>query len=185
MDANKLRPGHKIVIDGEPYIVVSAQLRQQPRTVSKVIMKMKHLITGAVLEKTYTGDDYIDDADVANTAAQFLYAEGDTYHFMDNETFEQCEFPGDKIGEIKDFLKDGMEVHILRWNGDPINIDMPPTVIMEVIEAEPGVKGDSSTGKMKKAKLETGVEIDVPLFVEAGDKVVVNPHTREYRERTK
>lgn len=185
MDASKLRPGHRIVFEGQPYTVVSSQLRQQPRLATKMIVKLKHLITGAVVEHTWTGGDHIVEADVENVAAKYLYNDGENYVFMDNATFEQFEFSKAKIGDSVDFLKDDADVYVMRYNGEPINIDLPPTVQLKVIEAEPGVKGDSATGKMKQAKLETGVTIQVPLFIEEGEEIIVNTQTREYRERVK
>lgn len=185
MDANKLRVGHKVMIDDQPYIVVSVLLRQQPRLATKMITKMKHLITGAVMEKTFTGGDNVPEADVANMKAQYLYSDGENFYFMINDTFEQVEFSKEKIGDLASFLIEGVEVSIMQWNGNPINIDMPPSVTLLVTEAEPGVKGDSATGRMKKATLETGVIVDVPLFIEAGERIVVDPLTGEYKSREK
>lgn len=185
MDASKVRPGHRIIFDGQPYIVVTAQLRQQPRLATKMIVKMKHLITGNVVENTYTGGDNVNEADIENVGAKYLYRDGAGYVFMDNETFEQFEFSAEKIGESVRFLKEDADVYIMKYNGEPVNIDLPPTVILKVTEAEPGVKGDSATGKLKKAKLETGAEIMVPLFIEEGEDIVVNTQTGEYRERAK
>lgn len=183
MDANKLRTGHKVLIDDQPYIVVDYSFRQQPRLASKMITKLRNLLTGGVIEKTFTGGDNVPDADVTTSRAQYLYQDGENYVFMDNETYEQFEFSKSKLGEIVDFLKDDMEVSIMKFNDQPINVDLPITVDLEVIETEPGVKGDTATGGSKSAKLETGVVITVPLFINIGDIITVNTAAREYKGR--
>jgi elongation factor P len=183
MDANKLRFGHKVLIDGQPYIVLMATLRQQPRLASKMITKMKNLLTGSIIERTFTGGDKIDEADITTTPAKYLYNDGSSFYFMDNETFEQFEFTADKIGDSKDFLIEDTDVYVMRFNGNPVDIDLPPTVTMEVVETEPGVRGDTAQGGSKPAKLATGLMVNVPLFINEGDKIVINTETREYRER--
>ena len=127
----------------------------------------------------------MEEADVSSTAAKYLYADGETHHFMDNETFEQFEFTAEKLGDTVDFLKEDTDVYIMRFNDEPINVDLPATLILTVAEADPGVKGDTAQGGSKSATLETGITIQVPLFIEPGDKVVVNTATKEYKERVK
>jgi elongation factor P len=185
MDASKLRPGHKVLIDGDPYIVSTYQLRQQPRLATKVITKLKNLINGSVIERTFTGGDNVEEADITSKPAKYLYNDGESYHFMDNESFEQFEFNKDKLGDTTEFLKEDTDVYIMRFNDDPVNVDLPPTLVLEVTQTEPGVKGDTATGGSKPATLETGVTVQVPLFIEIGDKIVVNTATKEYRERAK
>lgn len=185
MDANKLRPGHKVMIENDPYVVVSFSLRQQPRLATKIITKLKNLITGNVIERTFTGGDSVSEADIAVAESQYLYSDSQYYHFMDSTTFEQFEFDKEKVGDAADFLKEGEVAYIMRFNDIPINIDLPPTVILEVAETEPGVRGDTATGGTKPAKLETGVTVNVPLFINIGDKIVISTASREYKERVK
>lgn len=185
MDTNKLRPGHKVIIDGDPYVVLTFQLRQQPRLATKIITKLRNLLTGGVIERTFTGGDNIPDADITMTDAKYLYSDGESFYFMDNETFEQFEFSKEKIGDYADFLKEDTDVYIMRFNGEPINVDLPPTMALEVTATEPGVKGDTATGGTKPATLETGVTVNVPLFIEIGEMIIVNTQTREYKERAK
>ena len=185
MDAGKIRAGHKLLINGEPYIVVDYSLRQQPRLAAKMITKMRNLITGGTIEKTFNSGETLEEADITQSKAQYLYNDGENYVFMDNDTFEQFEFSEAKLGSQVRFIQDGMEVTIMKFNGNPINVELPPTVVLEVTETEPGVKGDTATGGSKPATLESGAVINVPLFINVGDKLVVNTISGEYRERAK
>jgi elongation factor P len=185
MDSNKLRAGHKILIDNQPYIVVQYILRQQPRLAAKVITKLKNLLTGTTMEKTFTSGDNIEEADITTIKAQYLYNDGETYYFMDNTSFEQFEFSGEKLGHSTNFLIDNMEVSIMKFNDMPINVELPPTITVTITHAEPGVKGDTATGGTKPATIETGVTVLVPLFINTGDKIVINTESGEYRERAK
>lgn len=185
MEASKLRAGTTILLDSEPYQVVTYLLRPNSRGAAKMVTKLKNLLTGSTVEKTFGSGDVLDDADISKARAQYLYKDGENYIFMDNDTYEQFEFSTEKIGDDKDFLIDNMEVNVMKFNENPINIELPATVILEVTETYPGVKGDTATGGTKPATLETGVVISVPLFVNQGEKIVVNTMTREYRERAK
>ena len=185
MDANKLRNGHKMLLNDEPYLVLTYTLRAVSRGSGKMIGKLKNLISGTTLEKTYMSTDKVDEADITESNAQYLYSDNGNFVFMDNESFEQFEFSAEKLGDLCDFLKDDMEVMIMRFNGNPINVELPPTIELEVTETTPGVKGDTATGGTKPATLETGVVVSVPLFINEGDKVVVNTMTKEYKERVK
>lgn len=185
MDASKLRPGNKILVDDQPYIVLTFQLRQQPRLATKIITKLKNLLTGGVIERTYTGGDSVSEADITTTGAKYLYNDGANFYFMDNESFEQFEFSAAKIGDTADFLVEDTDVYVMRFNDEPVNVDLPATLVLTIKETEPGVKGDTATGGSKTATLETGAVIQVPLFIEPGDRVVVNTATREYKERAK
>jgi len=186
MDANKLRPGNKVLIDDQPYVVVNALQRQQPRLASKMITKMKNLITGATMERTFTGSDNVKEADITNSVATYLYSTGDVYHFMEDETFEQFEFSKDQLGDDVNFLVEDVQVQIMKFNNNPINIQLPPTVALKVVETPPGVKGDTASGGgTKPATLNSGATVNVPLFINIDDEIVVNVSTREYKERVK
>lgn len=185
MEASKLRAGVAILLEGQPYQVVTYMLRPNSRGAAKMVTKLKNLLTGSTVEKTFGSGDVLDDADIAKARAQYLYNDGTHYIFMDNDTYEQFEFSSEKIGDDKDFLVDNMEVNVMKFNDNPINIELPPTITLEIVQTDPGVRGDTATGGTKPATLETGVVVAVPLFVNQGEKIVVNTLTREYKERAK
>lgn len=185
MDANKLRAGHKIILDGAPCEVVDYTLRQQPRLAAKMITKLKNLLTGANIEKTFTSGENVKEADVEYRKAEFLYSGGDSYSFMDNESYEQFDFGEDILGQKTKYLLEGMEISIAYWEGTPLSIQLPVTVEMTVEQTEPGVKGDTVSGGTKPATTETGLVVKVPLFISEGEKIVVNTETGEYKERAK
>ncbi len=185
MDSNQLRSGHKVMVNGEPHEVVEYTLRQQPRLAAKMITKMRNLLTGNTVEKTFTSGEDVPVADIEVKKAQFLYKSGDEYSFMDDVSFEQFEFGNSIIGEKSKFLIEGMEVFIMFWEERPISIQLPPVVALKIIETEPGVRGDTATGGTKPAITETGLSLRVPLFVNIDDRIVVNTDTGEYRERAK
>ena len=185
MDAGKLRTGFKILLDNDPFVVLNYTLRPQSRGSAKMITKLRNLLTGAVIEKTFGSSDTVYEADISQNKAQYLYNDGTNYVFMDNETYEQFEFSPEQLGDQVKFLQDNMDVSIMKFNGNPINAELPPTVTLEVTETEPGVKGDTATGGTKPATVETGAVVSVPLFVNAGDRLVINTTTGEYKERAK
>ena len=185
MDAGKLRTGHKILVEGQPYIVVDYQLKKVARGGAKVETKMKNLVTGGTINKTFDSGFSLEEADIENVASKFLYSDGSTFFFMENESFEQHEFPVEKLGGTVDFLTEDLDVYLMLWNGQPINVDVPATMVMEVVQTDPGVKGDTATGGSKPATFSTGLTIQVPLFIARGEKIVVNTQTREYKERAK
>ena len=185
MDANKLRSGNTILLNNEPFIVVKYTLRPQSRGSAKMITKLKNLLTGAIIEKTFQSEESLDEADISKSRAQFLYNDGDNYVFMDNESFEQFEFTSKQLGDMADLLKDDLEVSIMKFSENPINVELPPTVNLEVIQTDPGVRGDTASGGSKPATLETGLVVQVPLFIKEGEVLVINTESREYKERAK
>lgn len=185
MDVNQLRNGHKVIVNGEPYEVVDYTLRQQPRLAAKMITKMRNLLTGNTLEKTFTSGEDLPVADIETRKAQFLYEAGGNYSFMDGESFEQFDFEASLLGGKEKYLIEGVEVFIMFWEGRPISIQLPPVVTLAVAQTDPGVKGDTATGGSKPATLETGLVVRVPLFVNEEDRIVVNTETGDYRERAK
>ena len=185
MEAAKLRTGHKVLVEDFPYIVVEYQLKKVARGGAKVETKLKNLVTGGSINRTFDSGYKLEEADIQNVASKYLHSDGTNYMFMENESFEQHEFPGDKLGDTVDFLREDLDVFLMLWNGNPINVDLPPTMVMEVAQTDPGVKGDTATGGTKPATMETGVVITVPLFITTGEKIVVNTATKEYKERAK
>ena len=161
------------------------QLKKVARGGAKVETKMKNLVSGGTINRTFDSGFKLEEADIQNVASTYLYNDGTNYMFMENESFEQHEFPGDKLGDTVDFLREDLDVFLMLWNGHPINVDLPPTITLEVTQTDPGVKGDTAAGASKPATMETGLVVQVPLFINAGDKVVVNTSTKEYKERAK
>ena len=185
MNANKIRVGYKVLIDNDPYIVLTYTLRPSARGLAKVIIKVKNLLTGSVTEKTFIANDKVSEADVTSSRAEFLYKDKNDYIFMDHDTYEQCEFSSEKIGDLSNFLVEGVEVSVVKFNENPINIELPPTVKLEVTEAEPGVKGDTAGSASKTVKLSTGLSLQAPLFIETGNFIIVNTMNGAYKERAK
>jgi elongation factor P len=178
-----LKVGTKIILESEPYIVTSYSQSKQARGGSVVKVQVRNMISGAVLSKTFQGNDRIETAQIDRTRAQFMYMSDDDYHFMDNESYNQFSLNRSQIGELGDFLVDGIDVDVINFNNNPISIELKPKVELKVIETPPGVKGDTASGGSKPAKLETGITVQVPLFIKEGDVLRINTETREYVER--
>lgn len=145
--------------------------------------KIKNLSNGTVLEKTFQGADKLNEADISKSKAQYLYREKDNYFFMDNENYDQFYLSGHVLENAANFLIEGTEVTILNFNNNPINLELPIKIKLKVIEAPPGIKGDTASSGGKTVILETGIKINTPLFVKAGDEVIVNTDTGEYVSR--
>ena len=150
---------------------------------SIVNVKVKNLITGALLPKTFKGQEKIESAEVTTRKVQYLYRDDEKFYFMDPESFEQYELSADMVGDSKDFMKDGDEMEIQFYNGTPINLVLPKNIWLAVTYTETAVKGDTTSSVMKDATLETGVTIKVPAFIKEGDIVSVDTDTYAYRSR--
>jgi elongation factor P len=181
---NDIKVGLVINWEGEPYVVMTANFMRMQQRKPVMQTKLKHLITGKVLEYSFKPGDRVETADLQRTKVNYLYRDGEQLHFMDNNTFEQFSLSESVLGDQLGFLKDGMEVDVMYYNDKPINIELPKKVDLKVIETEPGVRGDTASGNvMKSAKLETGTTIQVPLFVKEGDVIRINTERGEYTER--
>ncbi|HMS50576.1 MAG TPA: elongation factor P [Candidatus Saccharibacteria bacterium] len=180
-----LRKGQIFQLDGVPYRVVEYGQKVMGRGGSIVNVKIKSLIDGKVLDKTFKGNDSIEPADVTNQNVQYLYADGTLFHFMDEETYEQFEIPETIIGDQAGYLKEGDKVQVQLFNGRVINVELPKNVPLLVTYAEDVVKGDTTSSVMKEATLETGIRVKVPAFIKTGDVISVDTATGEYRERVK
>lgn len=174
-----------ITLDGQPYKVIEYSQKVMGRGGSIVNVRVKNLITGALIPKTFKGQEKIKPAEVTTKKVQYLYKDEDKFYFMDPTTFEQYELSKDLVGDSKDFMKDGDEMEIQFYNGSAINLTLPKNLWLEVTYTENAVKGDTSTSVMKDATLETGVVIKVPAFIKTGDIVSVDTETYAYRERQK
>ena len=174
-----------ITLDGQPYKVIEYSQKVMGRGGSIVNVRVKNLITGALIPKTFKGQEKIEPAEVTTKKVQYLYKDEDKFYFMDPSTFEQYELSNDLVGDYKDFMKDGDEMEIQFYNGSAINLTLPKNLWLEVTYTENAVKGDTSTSVMKDATLETGVVVKVPAFIKTGDVISVDTETYAYRERQK
>ena len=174
-----------ITLDDQPYKVIEYSQKVMGRGGSIVNVRVKNLITGALIPKTFKGQEKIEPAEVTTKKVQYLYKDEDKFYFMDPSTFEQYELSNDLVGDSKDFMKDGDEMEIQFYNGSAINLTLPKNLWLEVTYTENAVKGDTSTSVMKDATLETGVVVKVPAFIKTGDVISVDTETYAYRERQK
>ena len=179
----ELKPGRTVQVEGVPYVILTAQHSKQARGSGVSKTTLRNLLTGATVPRTFQGNDRIEKANVNFSRAQYLYSDGDGCHFMDAQSYEQFSLPADQLGDQKDFLLEGGEVDIQNFDGKPIAVNLPPKINLKVKETEPGVKGDTASGGTKPALLETGLVVQVPLFVNAGDIIRVNTETKQYVER--
>ena len=177
------RKGLKIEIEGEPYIIVEAQHVKPGKGAAMVKTRIKSLVTGNVLDINYRSGDKVDEPNLEEKDMQFLYHEGDEYHFMDQKTYDQIMIKRENLGESVDYLQEQCSVTVLFHNDKPIGIEVPTFVVLTIAKTEPGIRGDTASGGSKPATLETGKVISVPLFVSEGEKVKVDTRTGTYVER--
>ena len=180
-----LKKGTIFEYEGVPFRVLEYGQKVMGRGGSIVNVKIKSLIDGKVLDKTFKGNDSIKSEDVSNGNAQYLYNDGSTYFFMDEISFEQYEIQSDIIGNQTNFLKEGDRVQTQSFNGQVISVELPKNVYLEVTYTEDAVKGDTSSSITKDATLETGAKVKVPAFIKTGDVISVDTATGAYRERKK
>ncbi|MFC1853154.1 elongation factor P [candidate division CSSED10-310 bacterium] len=179
------RNGLKIEIEGEPFIIVDFQHVKPGKGGAFVRTRIKHLETGLVQDRTFRSGEKLSRPDLEEKEMQFLYQDGEEYHFMDTKSYEQSFLTNDQLGDQKFYLKDQMVITVLYHNGRPIGVEVPNFVELEVVQTEPGVKGDTATGATKPATLESGLTINVPLFVNEGESVKIDTRTNQYIERVK
>lgn len=184
MNINDLKQiGTIILINNEPYQVIFSQHARTAQRRAFVRTKLKNLISGQILEKTFNASDRLEAADVEKSRANFLYAEKDDFFFMDNKSYEQFSLNKNSLSGQENFLKEGIEVEVLLFNKRPVSVELPNKVELKVIEAPPSIRGDSATTPTKIAVLETGARISVPIFIKEGDIIRLNTKTGEYVER--
>jgi elongation factor P len=181
----ELKKGVVVAIDGKPYKVVDYNQKVMGRGGSIVNVKLKNLIDGSVIPKTFKGQERIDSAEVTNQSVQYLYTDGSSYHFMDPNSFEQFQLSADIIEGAAGFLKEGDNVTLQSFNGNIINVELPKNVYLKVTYTENVVKGDTSSSVLKDATTETGLIVKVPAFIKTGDEISVSTEDGSYRERKK
>ena len=177
--------GLNIMVDGEPYTIVWFQHHKPGKGGAVMRTKMKHLRTGSITERSFKSGERFGDVSVEKHKKQYMYNDGQNFHFMDTVNYEQMFLTKEKLGKSAEYLTENLEVDAIYLEGEFVNIDLPITVELKIVSTVPGIKGDSVSNMMKPATLETGTEIQVPLFVKEGDKVKVDTRTGEYLERVR
>lgn len=181
----ELKKGVVVQVDGKPFKVLDYNQKVMGRGGSIVNVRLKNLIDGTVLPKTYKGQERIDSAEVTNQNVQYLYSDGDDFHFMDPESFEQFQLSRGVVEDSAGFMKEGDSLSLQFFDGRVINVELPKNVYLEVTYTEDVVKGDTTSNVLKDATVETGRVIKVPAFIKTGDVISVDTSTGEYRERKK
>ena len=183
--ASDLRKGLKILIDGEPYVVVDFQFSKPGKGQALYRTKVKNMVTGNQFDRTFRSNDKFEKAPLEERTMQFLYSQGEEFHFMDTKNYEQVIILREQMGDDVNFLIDNMEVQILLFNDNPIGVTLPNSVNLTVARADPWAKGDTSGSDSKPVTVETGYELQVPPFVEEGDKIQIDTRTGAYMTRVK
>jgi elongation factor P len=183
ISTNDFRTGLTIEVDGEVYTVVEFQHVKPGKGSAFVRSKLKNLRTGGVVERTFRAGEKLPRAHLERREVQYLYREGDNFVFMDNETYEQTSLGLEQMGDSVKFLKENMNIYLLTHAGSLIGVELPNSVELKIVATEPGVRGDTATGGTKPATLETGLVIQVPLFIDVGTVIRVDTRSGEYLER--
>jgi len=183
ISTSDLRRGAMMELDGQIVQVLSFEHQKIGRGSAQVRLKVKNIRSGAIFDTTAQAGSKWPRIRLEQRDVQYLYSEGDLHFFMDKDTYEQFPLSPAQLGDAVNFLKDGMELEVLMYESEPVGVDMPLNVVLEVTHTEPGFKGDTATGGTKPAQLETGLTINVPLFVNTGDKIRVDTRDSSYIER--
>jgi elongation factor P len=179
------KKGLKIELDGAPYVIVDFQHVKPGKGGAFVRTKLKNLLSGRVLDQTFRSGERVKRPDLMEREMQYLYREGDRFCMMDNETYEQFMLTAEQVGDALLYLTENLDVKVLFFNQQPVALEVPTFVELAVTQAEPGLRGDTATGGTKPATLESGITIQVPLFINEGDRVKVDTRTGSYIERLK
>jgi len=185
MDTSDMRKGLKFMYEGQPYVCVDFQFVKPGKGQAFTRTRMKNLLTGNVLEKNLRSGEKLEPADVEDRPMQYIYPEGDMFVFMNSVSGDQISIPKESVGEAAQFLIDGLEVQITLYQGRAVSVTLPPHVIVQVVETEPGLRGDTATNVTKAAKVSTGATVAVPLFIDAGEWIKVDTRTAAYLERVR
>jgi elongation factor P len=183
IDVNELRKGVTFTLDGELYRVLQYQHYKPGRGNAVIRTKLRNLRTGSTLDKNFTSGDRVQDIRLEHQTVQYLYSDGDFYYFMDTSTFEQFPLPNSLLEDVKPYLIENMELELSSYEGERLDVELPTTVDLRVIEAPPGFAGDTATGATKEVTLETGLKINVPLFIDEGDILRIDTRDGRYVTR--
>ncbi len=182
---NQFKSGLKIMLDGDPYVIVSNEFVKPGKGQAFCRVKVRNLKTGRVVDRTYKSGESVEAADVMDTAMQYLYTDGEFWHFMVPDTFEQYAAGATAVEDARQWLKEEDVCQVTLWNGEPLSVTPPNFVILKVTQTDPGLRGDTSGGGGKPATLETGAQVRVPLFVDEGEMIKVDTRSGEYVARAK
>ena len=185
ISTSQFKNGLKIIISGQPCSIIEHEFHKPGKGQAVMRVKFRNLMTDKVIDKTYKSGESVEEADVSTVEMSYLYSDGDFWHFMNSTTFEQIEIGSKEMGDAKKWLVGQESCEIILWDGRPILVDPPVNVELKIISSEPGVKGDTVSGATKPAELETGVTIQVPLFVNEGETVKVDTRDESYIGRAK
>jgi elongation factor P len=185
MDTSDIRKGLKLMMDGNPYVVTDFQFVKPGKGQAFTRTKMRNMLTGNTIERNIRSGERFDPADVEDRTLQFIYQEGEMYVFMHSKTGEQVSVHQDIVGNDAGLLMDGIDVTITIYNGNPVSIELPPHIVAQITETEPGVRGDTANNVTKPAKISTGATVQVPIFVTEGEWIKIDTRTRSYLERAK
>jgi elongation factor P len=184
-NTSEFKSGLRIIIDGDPCIIVENEFVKPGKGQAFNRARIKNLKTGKTVDKTFKSGENVEAADVMDTDMQYLYADGEFWHFMVADTFEQYAADEKAVGEAKDWISDGDICQITLWNNSPLIVEPPNFVELEIVETDPGVKGDTASGGVKPATLSTGAVVRVPLFVDQNETIRVDTRSGEYVSRVK
>jgi elongation factor P len=185
IDTSDIRKNLKLLIDGDPWVVVDFQFVKPGKGQAFTRTRLKNMITGNVVERSYRSGEKFEEARIEENEMVFLYAQGNIYTFMDNKTYDQVEIASEHLGDATHFLTENMNVEVLFFNGQSIGISLPNFVNLQIVTTEPATKGDTVSGATKPATLSTGFTVNVPLFVNTDEWIVVDTRTGTYVERVK
>ena len=177
------RKGLRILVDNEPYYVISYQHFKMGRGKANIRTKMKHIKTGSIVEKVFGTSDSFKPPDMEDRKMQYLYENGGEFAFMDSQTFDQVSIPVENLGDAKWYLLEDNEYKVLFLDNEALSVDLPTSVVLEVVQTDPSARGDTVSNVTKPAKLQTGLEVKVPPFIKEGDKIKIDTRTGEYLER--
>ena len=183
LDTSQFKNGLKLEIDGQPFTITYFQHVKPGKGGAFVRTKIKNLLNGRTIDRTFRSGEKCQEADIEERRMQYLYHDGENMIFMDTASYDQIPIGGDVLGDATNFLLENMEVGVLFWKGNPVNVDLPNYIEATVTQSDPGLKGDTSSGANKPATVETGFTLNVPLFIEEGDVLRIDTRTGEYSER--
>lgn len=179
----QFKKGLKVQLDGEPYLMIDMEFMKPGKGQAVYRVKLKNLLSGRIIDRSYRSNESLEATDVEEFSVNYLYKDANGFHFMHPETFEQYELTAEQVGDVANWLVDEMTVDIMFWNGSAIAVTPPAHVELEVTYTEPGAKGNSTGNVQKPATVDTGVELNVPIFINVGDRIRVDTRTGEYIER--
>ena len=182
---NAFRGGLKILLDGDPFAIIENEFVKPGKGQAFNRVKLRNLRSGRVIERTFKSGESVEAADVVEVSLQYLYSDGESWHFMDEGSFEQYAAPREAVGDSANWLKEQDVCTLTLWNGVPLTVAPPNFVVLEITDTDPGLKGDTASGATKPATVETGAVVKVPLFVNQGERIRIDTRTGEYVARAK